>query len=77
MTEKMKETRDNKKLCAAVLTGLSKAFDYLLKLCILIACESYPCISKWLDLSNKVDSFYSGILQIIYGVPQGSILSPL
>ena len=26
---------------------------------------------------TKVDSFYSGIFQIIYGVTQGSILGPL
>ena len=30
MTEKMKEARDNSKVCAAVLTDLSKAFDCLL-----------------------------------------------
>ena len=30
MTEKMKEPRDNNKVCAAVLTDLSKAFDSLL-----------------------------------------------
>ena len=30
MTEKMKEARDNNKVCAAVLTGLSKAFYCLL-----------------------------------------------
>ena len=27
MTEEMKEARDNNKVCAAVLTDLSKAFD--------------------------------------------------
>ena len=30
MTEKMEETRDNKKVCAAVLNDLSKAYDCLL-----------------------------------------------
>ena len=30
MTEKMKEARDSNKVCAAVLTDLSKAFDCLL-----------------------------------------------
>ena len=30
MTEKMNEARDNSKVCAAVLTDLSKAFDCIL-----------------------------------------------
>ena len=30
MTEKMKEARDSNKVCATVLTDLSKAFDCLL-----------------------------------------------
>ena len=30
MTEKIEEARDNNKVCAAVLTDLSKAFDCLL-----------------------------------------------
>ena len=29
MIEKMKISRDNKQFCAAILTGLSKAFDYI------------------------------------------------
>ena len=53
MTEKMKEAQDSNKVCAVVLTDLSKAFDCLLR-DLLIAnlhasgfdLESFPCISK-------------------------------
>ena len=56
MTEKMKEARDNSKVCAAVLTDLSKEFDCLLHDLLisklhafgfdLKSFESYPYISK-------------------------------
>ena len=87
MTEQLKKTRDNKKVCAAVLTDLSKAFNCLLydlltaKLHAFgFGLESLRVIHAYLNdriQVAKVGSFYSEILQIIYGVPQGSILGLL
>ena len=87
MTEKMKEARDNNKVCAAVLNDLSKAYDCLLH-DLLIAklhvfgfdLKSLRVIHAYLNERiqvTKVGSFYSEILHITYGVPQGSILGPL
>ena len=83
----MKEARDSNKVRAAVHTDLSKAFDCLLH-DLLIAklhalgfdLKSLKVIHAYLNdriQVTKVGSFYSEILQIIYGVPQGSILGPL
>ena len=88
MTEEMKEARDNNKVCAAVLTDLSKAFDCRSHDNLLIAklhafgfdLKSLRVIHAYLNdriQVTKVGSFYNEILQIIYGVPQGSILGPL
>ena len=87
MTEQLKKARDNKKVCAAVLTDLSKAFNCLLydlltaKLHAFgFGLESLRVIHAYLNdriQVAKVGSFYSEILQIIYGVPQSSILGPL
>ena len=87
MIEKMKEARDKNKVCAAVLTDLSKAFDYL-KHDLLIAklhalgfdYKSLRVMHAYLNNRvqvTKVGSYYSEILDIIFGVPQGSILGPL
>ena len=87
MTGKTKEARDNNKVCAAVLTDLSKAFDCPLH-DLLIAklhafcfdLKSLRPIHAYLNdriQVTKVGSFYSEILQIIYGVSQDSILGPL
>ena len=86
MTEKMKDARDSNKVCAVVLTDLSKAFDCLLH-DLLIAklhafsfdLQSLKVIHAYLnDRSQvtKVSSFYSEIPQIIHGVRQSSILGP-
>ena len=84
MTEKMKEARDTS---AAVLTDLSKVFDCLLHDLLLAKFHAFGFDLKSLKVIHahlndriqvtKVGSFYSEILQIIYGVPQGSILGPL
>ena len=87
MTGKTKEARDNNKVCAAVLTDLSKAFDCPLH-DLLIAklhafcfdLKSLRALHAYLNDSiqvTKVGSFYSEILQIIYGVSQDLILGPL
>ena len=87
MTEKMKEARDNNKVCTAVLTDLSKAFDCLFHDLIIAKLyafgfdfKSSRIIHAYLSdriQVTKVCSFYSKILQIINGFPQGSILGPL
>ena len=87
MTEKMKEVRESNKVCAAVLTDLSKEFDCLLHDLLIAKLHAFGFNLKSLKVihaylndriqTTKVGSFYSEILQIIYGVPQGSILGPL
>ena len=87
MIEKMKEARDKNKVCATVLTDFSKAFDCL-KHDLLIAklhafgfdYKSLRVMYAYLNnrvLVTKVGSYYSEILDIVFGVPQGSILDPL
>ena len=79
MTKRMKEARDNNKVCVAVLIDLSKAFDCLLY-DLLIAklhafgfdLKAFRVVHAYLNdriQVTKVDSFYCEILQIIYGVP--------
>ena len=87
MIEKMKEARDKNKVCAAVLTDLSKAFDCLKHDLLIAKLHAFGFDYKLLRvmyayLNNrvqvtKVGSYYSEILDIIFGVPQGSILGPL
>ena len=87
MIEKMKEARDKNKVCAAVLTDLSKAFDCLKRDLLIAKLDAFgfDYISlrvMYAYLNNrvqvtKVGSYYSEILDIIFGVPQGSILGPL
>ena len=87
MTEKMKEARDSNKVCAAVLTDLSKAFDCLLHDLLIAKLHAFGFDLKSLKVIHaylndriqvtKVGSFYSEILQIIYSVPQGLNLVPL
>ena len=87
MNEKMKEARNKNKVCAAVLTDLSKAFGCL-KHDLLLAklhafgfgCKSLRVMYAYLNNRvqvTKVSSSCSEILDIIFGVPQGSILGPL
>ena len=87
MIEKMKEARDKNKVCAAVLTDLSKAFDCLKHGLLIAKLHPFGFDYKFLRVIyvyfnnrvqvTKVGSYYSEILDIIFGVPQGSILGPL
>ena len=87
MTEKMKEARDKNKVCTALLTDHSKAFDCV-KHDLLIAklhafgfdCKSLGVIYKYLNNRvqvTQVGSNYNEILELTFGVPQGSILGPV
>ena len=87
MTEKMKEAQDSNKVCAAVFTDLSKAFDCLLHDLLIAKLHAFGFDLKSLKVIHaylndriqvtKVGSFFNEILQTIYGVLQGSILGPL
>ena len=87
MTEKWKKCVDKGKTFGAVLTDLSKAFDCLLHDLIIAklnACHFSLSASKLIHnyLSHrkqrtKVNASYSSWEEILFGIPQGSILSPL
>ena len=87
MIEKMKTVRDNKKFCAAILTDLSKAFDCICHDLLIAKLNAYGVDRNALKLvydylsdrsqKIKVDSSFRAYLDIIYGVPEGSILGPL
>ena len=87
MLEKWKRSIDNGKMFGALLTDLSKAFDcldhellkaklnaYGFSLTALKLVHSYLSNRKQ---QTKINSSYSSWLEIIFGVPQGSILGPL
>ena len=88
MIEKLRKIRDEKRVFAAVLTDLSKAFDCIPRQ-LLIAkligygfdMKSIAFISAYLKnrkQKTKIESTFSECLNISFGVPQGSIMgSPL
>ena len=85
--EKWKTAIDNKKTFGALLTDLSKAFDCLPHDLILARLNAYgfslPALRLMQSyLSNrkqrtKINSEFSSWEEILFGVPQGSILGPL
>ena len=87
MLEKWKRSIDNGKMFGALLTDLSKAFDCLDHELLIAKLNAYGFSLTALKLvhsylSNrkqrtKINSSYSSWLEIIFGVPQGSILGPL
>ena len=87
MLEKWKRSVDNSKMFGALLTDLSKAFDCLDHELLIAKLNAYGFSLTALKLvhnylSNrkqrtKINSTYSSLLEIIFGVPQGSILGPL
>ena len=87
MLEKWKKAVDTKNVFAALLTDLSKAFDCLPHDLIIVklnACRFSPpalhVIQNYLanrKQRTKVNDFYSPWSDILFGVPQSSILGPL
>ena len=87
LLEKWKTCVDQKQICRALLTDLSKAFDCLPHDLIIAKLNAYGFSLSALRLihdylSNrkqrtKINLTYSSWEEILFGVPQGSILGPL
>ena len=87
MLEKWMSAVDNKKTFVALLTNLSKAFHCLSQELLLVKLHAYEFSIPALRLGysylknrkqrTKINSAYSSWEEILFGVPQGSILGPL
>ena len=87
MSGKWKSATDNRKTFGALLTDLSKAFDCLSHDLLIAKLNAYGFSTVALRLvqnylSNrkqrtKINSDFSSWEEILFGVPQGSILGPL
>ena len=87
MLEKWKKCIDNKGKAGVLLTDLSKVFDCLDHDLLIAKLEAYGLDYNALKLIHsylngryqrvKINSRFSSWLEIILGVPQGSILGPL
>ena len=87
MIEKWKKCLDEKGVCAALLTDLSKAFDCLPHNLLLAKLHAYgvdkPALKYIKDYLHhrkqkvKINNTSSVWTDIFFGVPQGSILGPL
>ena len=87
MIEKWRESLDQGGVYGALLTDLSKAFDCLPHELIIAKLYTYEVDMPSLKLMNshlskrrqriKINDVYSSWSDILFGVPQGSILGPL
>ena len=87
MLEKFRSCLDKKGACGVLLTDLSKAFDCLNHDLLIAKLNAYGFDYNSLKLINsyltdrkqrvRVNSKYSSWNDIIFGVPQGSIIGPL
>ena len=87
MLEKWKSAVDNKKTFGALLTDLSKACDCLSHDLLLAKLNTYGfnlpalrLIQSYLSKRKqrtKINSEFSSWEEILFGIPQGSILEPL
>ena len=87
MLEKWKKVVDTKNVFGALLTDLSKAFDCLLHDLVIAKFNAYgfrlPALNLIQNCSadrkqrTKINDSYSPWSDILFGVPQGSILGSL
>ena len=87
MTEKWKKAEDHGKLFGALLTDLSKASDCLPHDLIIVKLKSYGFNLTALNLIHnyltkqkqrtKINQSHSSWEDMLFGVPQGSILGPI
>ena len=87
LIEKWKQAVDNGGAFGALMTDLSKAFDCLSHELLLAKLHAYGFDKKSLNLVNnylshrkqriKINDAFSSWREILFGVPQGSILGPL
>ena len=87
MIETLRKTCDKHGVFAAVMTDLSKAFDCISHELLITKLNDYGFDETSLKViisylknrtqTTKVGASFSELLNIIYGVPQGSILGPL
>ena len=87
MLDKLKSAVDNKKALRALLKDLSKAFDCLLHELLIaklnangFSMAAFRLIQNYLSNRKqkaKIKTEYSSWEEILFGVPQGSILGPL
>ena len=86
MTEKLQKCLDNGGISGTILTDFSKAFDRILynllraKLAAYgFQYQSFRIMESFLSNRQQkiiINNAFSGYSEIIYGVPQGSILGP-
>ena len=87
MTEKWRKNMDKGKSCAALLTDLSKAFDCIVHDFLIAKLEAYGFSYETLKViynyltdrkhRAKVNNSFSDFVDLLLGVPQGSILGLL
>ena len=86
MIETIRKTGDNHGVLAAVMTDLPKVYDCISHELLIAKLNAYSfnetslkAINSYLKIrtqTTKVASSFSELLNIIFGIPQGSILGP-